>query len=72
MYYYIIDIITKMIKLYYKIMSNVFYYIGDIAWRIPFVPFYHIYHYSMNKSFDYDQLSGANLWKIPDKGDQNI
>jgi hypothetical protein len=60
MYYFILDII-------YKFLAYFFYYIGDIAWRIPAGWAYDIYFASINKSIKYDELSGRNLWKEPEQ-----
>jgi hypothetical protein len=47
-------------------LSHLFYFIGDITWRIPLGFCYYIYQYSMNKSYHYDKISGAKLWKEPE------
>jgi hypothetical protein len=56
MYYFII---TYM----YRALSYCFYYIGDIASRIPTEWSYYIYQIAMRESIKYDDMSGQNIWK---------
>ena len=57
--------IMKM--LYYKTLAYLFYYIGDIAWRVPNDFFFTVYGKAMRKSFEYDDLSGGTIWKEPEE-----
>lgn len=56
-----------IIKFYYRFLSLFYYFIGDIAWRIPTEWAYFIYQNSMKKSIEYGDLSGAGLWKKTSK-----
>jgi len=52
---------------YYTLLAYLFYYLGDVFWRIPAGFAYHLYHYSMLLSIKYDDLGGNKVWKAPDK-----
>ena len=52
---------------YYTILAHLFYYLGDIFWRIPAGFAYHLYHNCMLLSIKYDDLSGNKIWKAPEE-----
>jgi hypothetical protein len=47
----------------YRVLAYFFYYIGDIASRIPIEWSYYIYQIAMRESIKYDDMSGQNIWK---------
>ena len=47
---------------YYTILAYLFYYLGDIFWRIPAGFAYRLYHNSMLLSIKYDDLGGNKIW----------
>jgi hypothetical protein len=47
----------------YRVLAYFFYYIGDIASRIPTEWSYYIYQIAMRESIKYDDMSGQNIWK---------
>lgn len=49
--------------LYYTLLAYLFYYLGDVFWRIPASFAYHLYHNSMLLSIKYDDLSGNKIWE---------
>ena len=48
--------------LYYRTLAYLFYYLGDLFWRIPTGFAYHLYHNSMLLSIKYDDLGGNKIW----------
>lgn len=48
--------------LYYTALAYMFYYLGDLFWRIPTSFCYHLYHNSMLLSIKYDDLGGNKIW----------
>lgn len=49
--------------LVYRTLAYLFYYLGDVFWRIPTGFAYHLYHSSMLLSIKYDDLAGNKIWK---------
>ena len=47
---------------YYTMLAYLFYYLGDLFWRIPTGFAYHLYHNSMLLSIKYDDLGGNKIW----------
>jgi len=47
---------------YYTLLAYIFYYLGDLFWRIPAGFAYHLYHNSMLLSIKYDDLAGNKIW----------
>ena len=50
------------LNLYYTMLAYLFYYLGDIFWRIPTGFAYLLYHNSMLLSIKYDDLAGNKIW----------
>lgn len=53
--------------LYYRSLAYLFYYLGDLSWRVPINLGYILYGKCMMLSIEYDDLSGNKIWKAPDK-----
>lgn len=51
----------------YRALAYLFYYLGDIFWRIPTGFAYHLYHNSMLLSIKYDDLAGNKIWKASEE-----
>ena len=47
----------------YRVLAYCFYYIGDIASRIPTEWSHYIYQIAMRESIKYDDMSGQTIWK---------
>ena len=47
----------------YRILAYIFYWVGDIASRIPTEWAYSIYQVAMRESIKYDDMSGSDIWK---------
>ena len=54
-------------SLYYTLLAYLFYYLGDVFWRIPAGFSYHLYHNCMLLSIKYDDLGGNKIWKAPEE-----
>lgn len=54
-------------SLYYTTLAYLFYYLGDVFWRIPASFSCHLYHNCMLLSIKYDGLSGNKIWKAPEE-----
>jgi hypothetical protein len=54
-------------NLYYTIMAHLFYYLGDLFWRIPTGFAYHFYHNCMMLSIKHDDLGGNKIWKASEE-----
>jgi hypothetical protein len=54
-----------MKTLYYKFLTLLFYYIGDVACKFSFEIAFEIYQKSMNLSIHFDEKLGFWLWKKP-------
>ena len=52
--------------LHYRVLSYFFYYLGDVASRIPTEWGYYLYQSSMAKSIKYDDVCGGGLWREPE------
>jgi len=52
-------IITYM----YRVLAYIFYFIGDVASRIPTEWAYYIYQIAIRESIKYDDMSGQTIWK---------
>jgi len=53
-----------MLSIYlYRILSYFFYYLGDLASRIPTEFAYLVYQVAMRESIKYDDMSGRTIWK---------
>jgi hypothetical protein len=59
--------LKSLLDLYYTILAYVFYYLGDLFWRIPVDFCYHLYQKSMILSVKYDDLSENKIWKVPEE-----
>ena len=47
---------------FYTGLAYIFYYLGDLFWRIPADFAYHLYHNCMLLSIKYDDLVGNKIW----------
>jgi hypothetical protein len=47
----------------YRFLSYFFYYLGDLASRIPTEFAYWVYQIAMRESIKYDDMSGQTIWK---------
>jgi hypothetical protein len=47
----------------YRGLSYFFYYLGDLASRIPTESAYLVYQVAMRESIKYDDMSGRTIWK---------
>lgn len=47
----------------YKALSHLFYFIGDVAWRIDTYFTYEIYQRAMDASIFFDEKNGWEIWK---------
>jgi hypothetical protein len=54
-------------SLYYTLLAYLFYYLGDIFWRIPAGFAYDLYHNCMLLSIKYDDLGGNKIWKATEE-----
>ena len=52
---------------YYTLLAYLFYYLGDVFWRIPTNLGYVIYGKCMMLSIEYDDLGGNKVWKAPEE-----
>jgi hypothetical protein len=49
--------------IYYKLLALFYYYLGDIACRIPTEWGYRWYQRAMLRSVKYDDIGGRTLWR---------
>jgi hypothetical protein len=54
-------------NLYHTTLAYIFYYLGDIFWRIPTNLGYILYGKCMVLSVKYDDLAGNKIWKVPEE-----
>jgi hypothetical protein len=47
----------------YRVLAYIFYFIGDVASRIPTEWAYYIYQIAIRESIKYDDMSGQTIWK---------
>jgi hypothetical protein len=54
--------LKPIFSLYYTLLAYLFYYLGDVFWRIPASFSYHLYHNCTLLSIKYDDLGGNKIW----------
>ena len=51
----------------YKTLAYIFYFVGDLLWRVPAGFTYNMYQKSMQLSIIFDEKIGFQIWKQPSK-----
>jgi hypothetical protein len=51
----------------YKTLAYIFYFVGDLLWRIPTGFTYNLYQKSMQLSIKFDEKINFQIWKQPSK-----